>query len=157
MERSKDNLAQSHSALGVEPGTGPWFRGGWHWVCWRGLLDATSHRGGGRLWSSSNTAWETSGASRWLCCCKCWCCLDAGWSNENFSWCQPQMSWECWVNVVSHTREWCSHWVGKEALPLYQTLTVYPCGAPEDQPHAFWKSRMEAMKGIAVLTLILAF
>lgn len=89
MERSKENLAESCTALGVEPGSGPWFGGGWHWVCSRGLLGATSRRGG-HLWSLSNMTPETSGASRWLCCCKWWCCLDAGWSNEKFSWCQPQ-------------------------------------------------------------------
>lgn len=54
-------------------------------------------------------------------------------------------------------------WVGKEAfLPWCQTLTAYACGAPEDQDHgfhgkAFWKSKMEAMKGIAILPLILEF
>lgn len=88
IERSKDNLAESHAAVGVEPGPGPWFGGGWHWGCWRGLLGATSHRRG-HLWSLSNMTPETSGASRWLCCCKWWC-LDSGWSNEKFSWYQPQ-------------------------------------------------------------------
>lgn len=28
VERSEDNLAESHAALGVEPGSGPWFGGG---------------------------------------------------------------------------------------------------------------------------------
>lgn len=74
MERSKDNLAGAHTSLGAEPGAGPWLRGGWHRLCWRGLLDATSHRGA-LLWSSSNMSPETSGASRLLCCCKWWCCL----------------------------------------------------------------------------------
>lgn len=35
---------------------------------------------------------------------------------EIFLMSAPNIFWECWVNVVLRTREWCSHWVGKEAF-----------------------------------------
>lgn len=138
MERSKDNLAGAHTSLGAEPGAGPWLRGGWHQLCWRGLLDATSHRGA-LLWSSSNMSPETSGASRLLCCCKWWCCLHAGWSNEKFSWCQPQTFFENVGSMLCYVQGngVVTGWVRKPFLPWCQTLTAYACGVPEDQAHAF--------------------
>lgn len=84
------------------------------------------------------------------------------WSNENFSSCQPQTFLENLGPVLCHIQGngAVTGWIRKPFLPWYQTLTAYPCGAPEDQAHAwnaFWKSRMEAMKGITTLSLILAF
>lgn len=137
MERSKDNLAEAHTALVAEPGTGPWFRGGWNWGCWRGLLDALKPQRG-HLWSSSNTLPETSGASRSPCCYKWWCCLDAEWSNEKLFWCQPQTFFENLEPMLCHVQgnDAVTGRVRKSFLPWCQTLTAYACGVPEDQAHA---------------------